>query len=195
MVNVLLVQSVSTGFPGAPGFTTFAFAHGEGASVDLQFETAWDFWDSMKGSFPTTWSVVLNTEHRVVDEATGELVDIIPLSGTGVSPAIAGTSGTAFGAGVAGAVLSWRTLTNNRGRRVRGRTFLVPMRAAAYDANGTLAGNLANDLASAATSALITPENDFGIWSRPRAGLGGKFAGATAVTCPDKVSYLRTRRD
>lgn len=194
MVNVLLVQSISTGFPGAPGYTTFAFSRSGTASIDGQFEDVKAFWNAMKGSFPSQWSVKLSNEHRVVDEVTGALVDLVPLSGTDGTPVV-GTSGTAFGAGVAGAVLSWRTLTNNRGRRVRGRTFLVPMRAAAYGPDGTLDASLAVDLAAAANTALTVPANDFGIWSRPRAGLGGKFAIATGVTCPDRVSYLRSRRD
>lgn len=195
MVNVLLVQCHSTGFPGEPGYTTFAFAHGEGAAVDLQFECVLGFWQAIAGSFPLAWDVEIAAEHRVVDEVTGALVDIIPRSGTGVGSPVSGTSGTTYGANVAGAVLSWRTLTNNWSRRVRGRTFLIPMRAAAYEADGSLVDTLPADLVAAAGTELLTPENDFGIWSRPRGGTGGKFAPATSVTCPDRVSYLRSRRD
>jgi len=195
MVNVLLIQSITSGFPGAPGYTTFAFEHENPVPAVEQFEDVLAFWNACKGSFPTTWSVLMASEHRVVDEVTGALVDIIPRAGTGSSTPIAGTSGTTYGANIAGAVLSWRTLTNNRGRRVRGRTFLVPMRAAAYAADGSLVDTLPTDLALNGTTTLVTPENDFGIWSRPRAGTGGKFAGVVGVSCPDRVSYLRSRRD
>jgi len=69
------------------------------------------------------------------------------------------------------------------------------MRAAAYQADGTLVDSLTVDLPANATTTLLTPTNDFGIWSRPRSGTGGKFAPATGVSCPDRVSYLRSRRD
>jgi len=105
MVNVLLVQSISSGFPGAPGYTTFAFEHEDPVPAVEQFEDVLAFWNLMKGNFPTGWSVILAPEHRVVNEVTGELVDIIPRDGTGSSCPILGTSGTVYVAGVAGAVL------------------------------------------------------------------------------------------
>lgn len=194
MVDVLLAQGITSGFPGAPGYSTFAFAYGDGAGTEDQFECVLAFYEAIKGSFPTTWSFLLAPEHRVVDEATGALVDLIPRGGTGSSTAIAGTGGGSFGPSIAGAVISWRTLTNNWTRRVRGRTFLVPLVPSSYQADGSLVDALAVDLAAAATTAFITPETDFGIWSRPRNDTGGKFALATAASCPDRVSYLRSRR-
>lgn len=186
------IQIKSSNFPGAPGYTNLYFLTSIGANRDAQFTAVKGFLDSISGVFPTVWSGQIASAGRVLEATTGVLAEFSLAPTTATTP-VAGQLGTGYGAGVAGAVLGWNTATVNRGRVVRGRTFLVPMSAGGYDADGTLQSGIIANLGVAA-GILISANVGFSIWSRPRLRTGGILAPVLTHRVNDKAAFLSSRR-
>jgi len=92
--------------------------------------------------------------------------------------------------------VNWRTNDYRFGRRIRGRTFMVPLNSNAYEGDGTLSTAARGDLQTFADTMVSgTGGAEFGVWSRPRNGAGGVFATVTSGTVPDMAAVLRSRRD
>lgn len=192
MVLVHQIQIRTSGFPGAPGFTTLAF-DASVATFDIPQYTAVKTWlETIKPLFPNLWSAQIQPGGRVVDEATGILSSFTDVDATQGAP-VAGVTTDGYGAGVAGAVVGLSTNVVNRGRKVRGRIFAVPLGLMVYDQNGTLKTATITTLTDA-TTALRDAGVGFGVWSRPRLGLGGKFALVSGVRVNDQAAFLSSRR-
>lgn len=193
MALVQLVQFKTLGFPGAPGYTTLAFSGGTIGGETGPFSAVFDFINAIRAQEPNVWSAQIAADSQVLDVATGVLDHITPCPAE-FSGVIQGASGNGFGAGVAGLCFAWSTALVNRGRKVRGRTFLVPVQSGAFEGNGTLEGaGLANMLT--AGNALSQNAAGFGIWSRPRLHVGGAFGKATGVRIHDQAAFLSSRRN
>lgn len=187
-----------TGFSGAPGFSNFYFAAGT-LDGGILGDVAQDAGDNLITAFaglqsvlPTGVSISIESEVAVLNSETGEVLDYEQINVTGRS------DGTAAGgyAGPTGAVINWRTNDVRFGRRIRGRTFLVPLASTAFDGQGSLsAGALADvqEFADDVRAGFVGAE--FGVWSRPRQGAGGVFATVTSHNVPDLAAVLRSRRD
>ena len=93
-----------------------------------------------------------------------------------------------------GARVEWITGVVFNGRRVRGRTFLVPLAKSRFEGPGMLTSGCVSVL-QAAASALVSA-TDLRIWSRPSGAPGalGGSALVSAAVVPDQVSWLRSRR-
>lgn len=189
------------GFTGAPGFTVMHFRDfdTEGAVTQAQVQSAHGrvstFFGAVRTGLPSTARLLVRPEVEIIEDSTGELLDVVAVTGTNVP--IAGSSAVNM-AGPAGAVINWRTNGIRNGRRIRGRTFLVPLTSAVYQPDGTLDNAFVTTLQNAA-NALVdragTP--DLGVYARP-SGPGatdGRWVVATSATVPDMVAVLRSRRD
>lgn len=188
------VTATWTGLPGLPGYSNFFF---DGAATP---ESLTGVRDDIRAAFsaiaaylPANTVVSTSGEHAILDEGTGALIDYVASAGSVLT--VVGTGAGNYSA-PSGAVVNWNTQTVNRGRRVRGRTFLVPLVNNAYDPTGNLATpaivaiqNFAELLIGAGA------ENTFGVWSRPENGAGGVFGAATSYRVPDMAAVLRSRRD
>lgn len=183
-----------SGFPGAPGYSVFHFAGGGGLISD-----ATQVAERVRAAFllvaprlPTSVSIEVQPTVEVLDSDTGVLSGFQEITApTAVNGAAAGTY-----AGPAGAVVNWRTNDVRGGRRIRGRTFLVPLASAAFESNGTLSGSARSDVQDFADELLGGDlDSEFGVWSRPVGGSGGVFATATSASVPDMAAVLRSRRD
>jgi len=182
------------GFTGGPGYTTLNFGPGSPDPVDgaAMVAAADDFAGDLAGLVGDGVTLTAEPEVEWFNEATGVLEDT-----TSVSPsptAHTGTSG-AIGPLPSGAVISWTTGGINRGRRVRGRTFAVPLAAVAYQSDGSLSATAVSVLNAAAVSLIGATDATFGIWSRPRDGAGGAWFPALTGSTPDMAAVLRSRRD
>lgn len=186
------IQSKQLGYPGAPGYTTLYFRSSVAGPWGPEFEAVNQFWADVQGVFPVTWSVETPAGGKVLEETTGVLGQY-SVSATGAVQLTLGNASGGFGAGVAGAVITWGTGTINRGRLVRGRTFLVPLAAGQYDADGTLTAACMGKLTLAAQN-LIAGAAEFGVWSRPRLGVGGLFAPVLTHRVNDRAAFLSSRR-
>lgn len=183
-----------TGFPGAPGYSTFHFqgsSPGSGAEGERSRVRA--FFAAFSQDLAGGTTITVLPTIQVYDEATGMMTGLIDDTTT-LTPVAAPTTGNY--AGPSGGMVQWNTGTVVNGRLLRGRTFLVPLGTTAYDNTGTLAtatiGRI-NTGASELSGAGFA--SGFGVWSRPQSGGTGAFAEVNGHRVPDKVVVLRSRRD
>lgn len=193
-MTILEVTAVWAGFTGAPGYTTFHTTN-EGlitTAVDNSVEAARKFFDDLKQQITNFMTVTISTEVKELDAATGELIG---LHSPGSAPAPVTGLASALGSGASGGVIGWGTDGVNRGRRVKGRTFIVPMASTAYDTDGTLTSVCLTAMNTAATNYRTSAAYESLVWSRPRLGAGGAAFPITSHQVRDKAAVLRSRRD
>jgi hypothetical protein len=149
-------------------------------------------------ALPTGLTITFPTAGDLVDEFSGELVG--GWTATSVTT-VSGSGGTASAAGV-GACATWQTGMVVSGRRLRGRTFLVPLASAAYDTDGTLTSTVQGYMATFCNQMNSIPT--FCIWHRPtHTGTGpsrvnnndGASRLVASGSVKDKVAILTSRRD
>jgi hypothetical protein len=176
-----------TGFPGAPGYTTLYWNDVTGPNlVALQA-----FWTGIADRLPSNTTIQVQSTGDRLDEATGAVIGA--WSGAAQTP-IVGTGAGAYSA-VSGAHINWRTAAIVAGRRVRGRSFLVPLYGGAYDSDGTIAATVLTDLRTNLATFVAAAAADLRVWHRPVGGSGGSAHAVTAADIPDKAAALRSRRD
>jgi hypothetical protein len=200
MARIIRVKVNWTGFVGSPGYTNFHFEPTAGGDID---QTVVDDAATKVGTFLQAWRAYQPSGvQTAVDAAVAEIDEnhgnieafwsvTTPNSGTGTNPG-------AYAAG-SGACVSWYTSDARDGRRVRGRTFMVPIGPGGLDSNGTLDNtaltafrNAAATLMNDATAARLV------VWCRPTDQpllIGGGAYNITAYAINDKVAQLRSRRD
>lgn len=209
MAPILRVKARWSGFTGSPGYSNFYFRDfADGAFTDTVADAAGDrvesFFLAIQNLFPTAVKITVQSDAEVIEETTGDITQILS---TGTRAAVSGTAAAAAYSGASGCVVTWRTNGVVAGRRVRGRTFLVPTANVAYDLDGTLQNSTVTTLQTAA-NALInqTGTPDLGVWARPHKARTsptgeaiparqGIWHVATSATIPDKVAILKSRRD
>lgn len=148
------------------------------------------FYTSLAGmqTDKVTWEIPSSGE--VIDDATGDLISA--WSETFETP-VTGLNTGNFARGV-GASIIWETLGTTNNRRVRGRTFMVPLSAAAFDTNGTLNVTAAGTLSSSAIALADLANSDMYVWTRPTDSTPGGVNSVTGVSIPDTTATLRSRR-
>lgn len=183
-----------SGFTGAPGYSNFHFSpFTGGGDVDQEIGRVRSFFSDIISVMPSDMSVQVSSTVELIDEETGVLEGY--LEGEEVS-SVSPATGTPDYAGPVGAVINWLTNTVNNGRRVRGRTFIVPIRSTSYEGDGTLTSDALSTLRDAASDFVQDEfESGFVVWSRPRNGAGGLAAPVTGSRVPDLAAVLRSRRD
>jgi hypothetical protein len=187
-----------SGFSGAPGYTNLHFLTDDPpvvATIDatlLDVRTA--FFD-IASRFPNGLSITFPNEVEEFDAGTGVLQGTI---GVDLQDAVAGTGGSGPYSSAVGACITWTTGMVVNGRRLRGRTFLVPLApATAFQDDGTLA-EAARVAILGAGNSIINAVGGYplAIWSRPSPGAGGGAAGTvTSASVADSTAVLRSRRD
>lgn len=143
------------------------------------------------GQFPTGVSVTFPGSGDTIEDTTGTLVGTWS---TGASVTTTG-GGIANAAAGVGAVVTWNTGGIVRGRRLRGRTFLVPLNTNAYDLDGSLSSTAYTALQNFGTA--LMGVGPLAVWHRPTApgAADGNSYGVTSFRARDKVAYLSSRRD
>lgn len=191
---ILRVQSVWSGWSGAPGYTNFHFS-GTIGSVDAasSFAAVSEFWETVAGSLAPGLSIRVSPTVEMLDDQTGELIEYEDVEDS----ATWGSAGSSTGWSAAtGAVINWMTNTVSAGRRVRGRTFLVPLSGNSYDDAGTLTPTVLGRIRGAASDLIAADgAQELVVFSRPRAGGTGVAAPVTSARVPDMAAVLRSRRD
>ena len=149
------------------------------------------FFNAIDSALPTTVSISVAPTFDEIEDTTGVLTD----SATAGSPTvIVGDVAGAYSA-PSGSCITWLTDGVVNGRRVRGRTFIVPMANIAYEGDGTITEATraayelaANDLIDSAGGSMV-------VWHRPVAGAGGSSHVVQAARVKDTIAVLRSRRD
>lgn len=183
------ITALWTGITGGPGYTRLSF----GGTLDEAGATAAAnrvraFFDAIKANLSLN-TVISFSEVAQMFSPAGQLIGevaIVP------PPAVTGT-GTAAYSAPSGAVVNWITGVFINGRRVRGRTFIVPLSTNAYFGDGTLAGGTIATIGGAANTLQNGVPN---LVVAGGVGVGGGYeATVTGASVPDRAAILRSRRD
>jgi hypothetical protein len=183
-----------SGFNGAPGYTNFYFqGTGDGASAQAAADKAHGFFDRVKAIIPTGVTIHVEEEVELVDEVTGMMESVQNVT---MPPEVPGMGGANY-SGASGACITWLTGGVRNGRRVRGRTFLVPLHVGSYDTDGTL-GSITSGIIRDAAAYLADPAGpQLIVWSRPSVSGAADGIGnwVTSYRVVDKAAVLTSRRD
>lgn len=198
MTALARVRVALTGFPGGPGVATFYGLDGGVLSADLQ-----TFFSTAGTLFMSNVTIQIPPGGDIIEDTTG----VITGSWAGAVFPPSHGAGTGAYAAPAGVLIEWLTATILDGKRVRGRTFFVPVGTANYTADGQIvASDVVNLTANGNTLATFSPGN-FVIWHRPRLARAatlrlkaltahpGGHAPVTGTRVDPKVTVLRSRRD
>jgi hypothetical protein len=148
-----------------------------------------------KGMFPLGVQWTFPNAGDVIDDTTGALTGAWSSSGGGVVAA----GGPANAAAGAGACISWTTggiVPGKKGpRRLRGRTFLVPLANGLYGTDGHIIPSQLAVLQTLANS--LQAAGPLAVWHRPSAAgaSDGNSYGVVSNKVSGKVAFLSSRRD
>jgi len=150
---------------------------------------------SIKSLLPNVVSLNVQAETEEINEGTGNLIGVwtstTPTTQTGTAAAGQGW------AAAAGAVVSWSTPSVRNNRRVRGRTFVVPVSNEVWDVDGTLKSVPYGTLNTAAGALRVDgPDVDLRVYCRPTTSGGSDGFAAVVLShrVPDMSAVLRSRR-
>lgn len=187
--------------PGAgTAFSVLHFGTDDGfnpvqADADAVVTKVNQFVTTIKANLPNVVQLQVLNEVEEIDSNNGELIQIWTTASVAAQNGTA--SATAGWAAAAGGVISWSTGIVHRTRRIRGRTFVVPMSTEVWDTDGTIKSVPLGVLNTAATALRApTAEIQFGVWARP-SGPGatdGRFAPVSGHRVPDMSAILTSRR-
>jgi hypothetical protein len=150
---------------------------------------------AIKPQIPGSVSLRALEEVEQLNEGTGDMIHVWTAT-TPTTDVLGSNVGNAFAA-PAGAVISWSTPGIRNSRRVRGRTFVVPLVSTAYENNGTLAPAVLTALNSGANALRgNTATTGLVIYGRPTGpdASDGIAYPATGHRIPDMVAMLTSRR-
>lgn len=182
------------GASGGPGVTVFHGRPPSGTTDEQVGEAmagrARAFFDAVRFTIPEDYVLSFPGEAIELNTTTGILEDVY----TFTAPADVLGGGEGEFARPAGARIEWRTPAIVAGRRLRGRTFIVPMIGGAFDVDGTLDTTVIATLQAAADDYLdagVFADSQPVVWSRTH----GILADITSALIPDEATILRSRRD
>lgn len=182
MVNLRVHRVEWRGLPTGPGVSTF---YADDAGMDIR-----PYLDSLFTAIgiktPGAISFYIPNSGITIDSGTGH-----PNGSWTAGSAItrAATGSGAYAAPVGG-LIRWETPVFIAGRRLVGKTFLVPFLSGCFESDGTLLNTVKTDL-QAAAALFVTGATSFRIYSRRNAAV----ANVTTSSVPDKAMVLRSRRD
>jgi hypothetical protein len=201
---------VWSNFPGAPGYTNFY----TGSSIidSTPFKTFMAAALNLgagasQEQLPAGCTLTYPSSGDQIDESTGKITGA--WSGTAPSPSTSLATSANF-AGGAGAQVQWLSSLIVNGRRVQGKTFLVPMIPLAFDTQGSLNTTTQSRIQAAATALIVALAGELKVWSRPfvpdpatnppvgspghKTPRAGSNAQVISSRVPDIAVSLRSRR-
>lgn len=196
---MLKVKVRWSGFIGSPGWSNFYFDTGNGdfttpADAGPAADRVATFLTANRLKFPASVNWSIQSDVEAISAANGDLLNVHSI---GARAVITGGAAAGSYSGASGVVITWRTGGVVRGRRVRGRTFLVPTANNIYQSDGTIDSAHLNEFVTSANAlADQAAPVKLGVWSRPSApgAEDGSFHVVTSASVPDMAAVLRSRR-
>lgn len=189
MANLPRVNVSWQSWPGAPGVSTFYMA--QAAPLQATVDALRAFFNAHAALLPSGLIINVPSSGDIINDATGGIEGAWSV---GTPPTTVTGTGAGAYAGNAGAVVHWLTTTVVNGRRVRGRTFLVPLISTAYDTSGSLSTATLSTINTAAAGLVTAAADDLVVWHRPTQFAQGSSATITSHRVPDLAVSLRSRR-
>lgn len=185
MANIRKVPVLWNGLTGLPGFSVFYSDGATDAAAEIKA-----FFNAIKGQFPAPLGWTIPATGDTLDDATGTLTGSWSSANGGTITA--STSGI-YAAGTGGLV-SWSTNSIVGGRRLKGRTFLAPLKSDQYDGAGQISAACLGVIVPAL--ATVVASNKLVVWHRPAplGGGGGSSAAVNGAQAMTRVTSLRSRR-
>lgn len=176
-----------TGWGGGPAVSTF---YSDGAALPNLTDLR-TFYLALAGQIPTGISIQVKGEGDKIRSSDGGLVG----SWVGTAPAaVSCTGGTSYSS-ASGAHVTWLTDTIHGRRRLKGKTFIVPLGGGCYGSNGRISSAVVTVLQNAATTFLNSGSTLYQVWGRPGPNGGGMSAQMKTAKVTDLPSVLTSRRD
>lgn len=199
---MLRVKVRWSGFIGSPGWSNFYFDDTAGGFEDASSAVACadrvaTFLTANRLKFPAAVQWTIQSDVEQITPSTGEMHSVVS---AGARAAITGGAAAGSYSGASGVCITWRTAGVRNGRRVRGRTFLVPTANNIYQSDGTIDGTHLNEFVNSANAlADQAAVLKLGVWCRPTVTNGvpnedGAFHPITSASVPDMAAVLRSRR-
>jgi len=170
----------------------------------------YDFWFAVRDLFPNDVHINVEASGDIIEDTTGAITGAWSET---ASPEVLGTSTAGYAAAVGGLV-TWNSSTILDGRRLKGRTFLVPMASNQFTVTGRIRDEALTVMRDAAAAFVAAESTSFCVWHRPFAGrpavgtpgtpgyrparsahLGNHALAVATPTVPPKGAVLRSRRD
>lgn len=189
MADMMRFNCAWQNWPGSPGVSTF-YAEA-GADVSTVTDALRAFFNSLATLIPLSLTIQVPSNGDIISDANGAITGAWS-DGTPVT--VVTCSGAGAYAGNAGAVVHWLTTGVVNGRRVRGRTFLVPLIGSAYESNGSIATAALATINGAAATLVAAIGTNMLIWHRPKGVMIGSSFDVTNHRVPDLAVSLRSRR-
>lgn len=198
MVNISRVRAEWTGFPGAPGISTFY-----GISTSPPLAAIHNFFAAIVGLLPSDVSIQVAGSGDMIDPINGDLMG----TWSGTAPALVTGTDTGVYSAPTGAIVHWLTGDVLDGHRLVGGTYLVPLAGAAFDLTGSIASTPLTTLRTAAQDYITYAGGSTVVWHRPRVAKAataykpavtaraGGYSVFSAADVPDRAVVLRSRRD
>lgn len=193
--NIARVRVTLSGWTGGPGLATYYYRPEVVDEVPLLAmcqavaDGVHDAFAGLLTMFPAFMNIQVNSPVDVLDSATGTLTDSF-----GITPpaAVVGTAGALAGPQAAMLCINFLTSTIVNGHRVRGRSFIGPLKAAG-DADGTPTSTQLTQMDEFGDDLEVTPNHQV-IWHRPVGGSGGQAVDVTSHVTSDRFAVLTSRR-
>jgi len=172
MTDIYVAKVDWTGNYGHTGISRFAFVSSDGGvPTDTQRDgvlTAINtFLNANSGGIPTDVGWVMDPLVESYDGVLGTLTGELATAG-GIAPGV-GTNGSSYSNGV-GLTVKWKTGGTFNGRRIQGRTFIVPLAGQQFSTTGHVQAGVAQSWQDAGNAYLaampalgVTPL----VWGRP----------------------------
>lgn len=190
MASIIRHTAVWTGSPGLPGYTQLYQSHttGQGTDAQVGHDAVHDLFEALAALIPEEITVTVDPLYQIIDAVTGETTGEFVVG----TPA-AVTAGEYVGgwASQVGVLIEWVTGTFLNGRRLRGRTYLVPL-GATTETDGTLPATTVQTVAAAAAN-VVNSTIPFVVWHRPVNSSGGSTSNITGAQGTDRAAILRSR--
>lgn len=190
MADLMRHTAVWEGGPGLPGYSQFYHSISDPVSASAQAgaNAVREFFSHIVSLIPDEVTVTVDPIAQILNEATGVVSTEVTV---GTAPAVVTGVYSGGWSRQVGILVEWATGTFVAGRRLRGRTYLVPL-GGVGDSDGTLSTQtlaVVND----AIPWITGDSEDFRVWHRPVAGVGGSSATITSGIVRDKAAILRSR--
>jgi hypothetical protein len=195
MVALNRVRVAWSNFPGSPGLSTFYLT---GTTTNVGPLLTWA--NAIVPLVPTGLTLTVPNGGDVIDSGTNQITGAWTGSGGGTATSVAATGNYS---GTSGALIRWTTGAVLNGRRLSGRTYIVPLNNNQYDNVGSLAGSTITALQTASNTMIASFASAMQIYGPPRdadpsiPGDLGKAAitsPALLAIVPDLAVVMRSRR-
>lgn len=178
-----------TGWAGGPGYTRLRWSGAlDGAAATDAAAEMRNFFSAIALYLPSAIRITWSGQADIYNDQ-GQLQ--APVQYT--PPAfVAGTDSSTAWSAASGACVQWLTDAFTNNRRIRGRTFLVPLAGSAYQTDGTLGSPFLSAVQDAVDALFASTPNNVVVSNEGRPSQ--QEHDVTGGICNDRAAVLRSRR-